>query len=228
MLVMVMGISLYNQSGKSYQSPNYTEPVTQSVISPIHKRIKGISANKNEREQEQKEKGFFEIADHKAQIRMSTYALYGILLGILGSYLLLRTLLYTRDAATAANQTLGVARNTLTETKSNSRRELRAYLAIHIVAKNINETSGVPTIYIRFHNRGISPAMDIRLRILEGMGQTKQSRKEPLFNPTILKKLNGPLKTLIWRMKEGKNILESESNILTSMVGIDGFKLISL
>ena len=73
---------------------------------------------------------------------MARYALIGIFLGIFGSYLLLRPLLYTRDAATAASETLDVARNTLTETKSNSRRELRAYLAIHIVAKNINETSG--------------------------------------------------------------------------------------
>ena len=142
MSVMVMGISLYNQSGQNYQSSNNNASMTQSVVSSVHQGVKGVSANNNKREQQYTEKEKIEIADHKAQIRMARYALIGIFLGILGSYLLLRTLLYTRDAATAASETLDVARNTLTETKSNSRRELRAYLAIHIVAKNINETSG--------------------------------------------------------------------------------------
>lgn len=180
MLLMTYGALVWNyQTDQYYQGSNYSKPVSQSVIPPVHKRIKGISSNPDEREQEQKEKPFFEVADHKAQIRMADYALIGILLGIFGSYLLLRTLLYTRDAADAARDTLDVARKTLNLSRDTAQKELRAYLSVEkVITDSKLQAQGIMRpaaperpnfspidVLITVKNTGQTPANNVRFCI---------------------------------------------------------------
>ena len=170
------------QTGQNYEGSNYTKPVSESVIPPIHERIKGISSNPDTRKQEQNEKPFFEVADHKAQIRMADYALIGILLGIFGAYLLLRTLLYTRDAADAAKETLGIAKDTLNEAKEATRRELRAYIDCEEPSIASARDRNILELLLKFKFRNT--------------GQT----------PAYVVKANGVMMTMIGASPQGENL----------------------
>ena len=64
--------------------------------------------------------------------------------------------------------------------------------------------AAVPTIYIRFHNRGISPAMGIRLRILEGMGADETIEKRASIQPNDIEKIEWPLEDLDMEDERGE------------------------
>ncbi|MEP6343483.1 MAG: hypothetical protein ABJ275_09220 [Maricaulaceae bacterium] len=131
-----------NQVIQQHQTSHYNKSVTQSIIPQIHDGIKGIASQDDERQKQKqtnerirlKKNERLEVFNHLAQINMAMAAWIGVLLGIFGSYLLLRTLLYTRAAANAANDTLDVARKNLNLSRDTAQKELRAYLSVEKVA----------------------------------------------------------------------------------------------
>lgn len=68
--------------------------------------------------------------DHKSQIFMAIFTGFGIVVALVGLYMIWRTLIYTGSAATAATETLKVAQKTIEETKIASANSLRAYVGV--------------------------------------------------------------------------------------------------
>ena len=86
---------------------------------------------------------------------MARYALGGIIIGIIGTILLFKTVLYTRDAAESAADTLGVARDTLDQSKIANRRSQRAYVQADSAKFS---DSDIPRIVLKVSNTGNTPA----------------------------------------------------------------------
>lgn len=96
---------------------------------------------------------------------MARYALIGIFLGIFGSYLLLRTLLYTRDAAKAANDTLRVAQRTLSHTRKTNITELRAYVSLTLSRVSSINDGQETEVVVELKNIGSTPAKIIKTHL---------------------------------------------------------------
>jgi len=153
------------QYGQTSQGSNNSNPVAQSIIPPIHQSIERIAHDYYEGEEQKQEKRDFEIADHKAQIRMSRYAFFGVILGIFGSGLLVKTLLYTRDASIAASETLSVARKA-------TKAEFQPYLSaehikrIGVVLRSRGDVYHQLNVYtndFQIKNVGKTPASEVEI-----------------------------------------------------------------
>ena len=142
----------------------------QSLVTcPVGQDIERVTSNANQRQTKEQKKYEAEISDHKAQVEMAWYAKIGVLLGIFGSILLYWTLSYTRDAATAANETLKIAKETLADTRENTRRELRAYLSVQNVKimGKVSTSAGANDTLVTFDvvNSGQTPAYNVTASI---------------------------------------------------------------
>lgn len=108
-------------------------------------------------------------SDLGAQWGTADIALLGYIAGLLGLVFLGITVFETQSAAQAARDTLGIARDTLTEAKINSKRELRAYLKVEVDIRNIYNTISVtdskPVEFsVRLKNGGSTPAHSVELQ----------------------------------------------------------------
>ena len=93
---------------------------------------------------------------------MAVAAWVGILLGIFGSYLLLRTLLYTRDAAVAARQTLKESERMTNLVRQEQRPWIFIEREIPCDLSEINEVLRLNWFY-KLQNIGKTPAYGFRM-----------------------------------------------------------------
>lgn len=159
MVVIFFAIALHNKSNQNCHNPASNEAVHQSSVRCfVGSNVERIATNTNQGQTKEDKKYELEISNHEAQIDMAWSAKIGVLLGLLGSYLLYWTLCYTRDAADASKKTLGIADKTLKETVSANRRSQRAYLAVER-AFVINVIVGQPIkLKVTIENYGPTPA----------------------------------------------------------------------
>ena len=139
-----------------------------SLVCPPSKDGKPISPDSCKRQDHYRHDRQQQIADHKAQLHMRNTAVGGFILGLAGLILLWWTLRATETAAKAAGETLGVAKETLTETKNATRRELRAYIYCHDPEISIHhqccgdQNSFDITLKFKFENKGQTPAYGVQ------------------------------------------------------------------
>lgn len=137
-----------------------------------------------------------DCSDLSAQWAMSDIAMLGYIAGLLGLVFLGVTVYETKSAA-------DLTRQALKETKTNSIRELRAYLGVHVMAKNFHDTRRIPTICIRFHNRGVSPAINISCHII-GMGADEIIENGATIQPDDMREIEWPLEDIKMNNKDGE------------------------
>lgn len=135
----------------------------------------------------EKEQYVAERSDLAAQWATARYTFVGLIMGGMGLLFIILTLRESSKAAYFTNEALK-------ETKLNSRRELRAYLSVHVIAKNINDTE-YPTIHIHFQNHGVSPAMNISCHC-RGMGADETFEYVVSIQPNDTGEIIWPLEDL--------------------------------
>jgi len=182
--------SHYNPENKQNAHKTYSDT---DVVLSIPDNSKPLIPSTQPYTEKEKEDYVASRSDLAAQWAMAEYTFVGLIIGVVGIILIVLTFYQSRQAAFFAEQALD-------ETKVNSRRELRAYLGTHIIAKNLNDTEQVPTIHIRFHNRGMSPAMGISCHVT-GMGADETIERRASIQPNDIEEIEWPLEDLV--MEEG-------------------------
>jgi len=155
-------------------------------------------------------------SDLAAQWAMAKYTFMGIWVGVIGIFFLVWTLHASRRAAFFAEEALS-------ETKTSSERELRAYLSVHIMSENFLDSGRVPTIWIRFQNRGMSPTINISCHVI-GMGANETISNISSIQPNDTEEIEWPLEDLNMRDKRAEEyfkIIVSYSDIFNGKRFID-------
>lgn len=94
---------------------------------------------------------------------MALVSVPSLVIAIVGVYMLAKTLRYTRNASNHAAETLRIAQDTLEESRLNSQRELRAYIAIKTMsAKDKRVWRDTFCLGIQMVNLGQTPANNVR------------------------------------------------------------------
>jgi len=99
---------------------------------------------------------------------VAIYALIGIVMTGIGLALVVTTLYYTGEAANHTAQMLAVANETLEETRSSTKIELRAYITVdEILSPNLHDESREFEYVVILSNTGQSPAKNVKIRFLD-------------------------------------------------------------
>ena len=142
----------YYNPANQHQSTAYDGD--SHAVTPMPEKIDSVTKTTKPYTAEEKEKFAADRSDLAAQWATARYTFVGLVLGGLGLFFIIVTVQESRKAAYFTQQALS-------ETKSNSRKELRAYIHVVPYALNLNSTEDVPTVVLRIFNKGQTPALNI-------------------------------------------------------------------